>query len=134
SQAILADSFPAEKRGMAFAMFALVIVVGPAIGPALGGWLTDNLSWHWCFFINVPIGVVAFILTALFIRDPLFVRRQRQRWLSSGMKIDYVGFVLVALGLGALTLFFEEGQNDEWFSSRFITVAAVVAGVSLVAL
>lgn len=131
SQAILADSFPPEKRGMAFAMFALVIVVGPALGPALGGWLTSDFSWHWCFFINVPISVLACALTWAFIKDPDFVREQRRRWLRGGIRIDYIGFILIALGLGALTLFFEEGQDADWFSSRFITMAAIIAVAAL---
>lgn len=134
SQAILTDTFPPEKRGMAFAIFALVIVIGPAIGPALGGWLTEYWSWHWVFLINVPVGMLALVLTALFVKDPLFVRKQRQRWLRGGVRIDYIGFILVVAGLGALTLFFEEGQRADWFSSGYITAAAVIAVVSLVAL
>lgn len=134
SQAIMADTFPPEKRGMAFAVFALVIVIGPAIGPALGGWLTEHWSWRWCFLINVPVSILAFGLTALFIKDPLFVRKLRRRWLRNGIRVDYPGFVLVALGLGALTLFFEEGQNEDWFSSGYITATAVVAAVSLILL
>lgn len=134
SQAIMADTFPPEKRGMAFAVFALVIVIGPAIGPALGGWLTDNYSWHWCFLINVPVGLLALGLTAFFIKDPMFVRKQRRRWLRGGVKVDYVGIVLIALGLGALTLFFEEGQDNDWFASGYITATAVLAAVSLVSL
>lgn len=134
SQAIMADTFPPEKRGMAFALFALVIVLGPAIGPALGGWLTDHWSWHWCFLINVPIGILAVALTGIFIKDPLFVRKQRRRWLRGGVKVDYVGFLLIALGLGALTLFFEEGQDYDWFASSYIAAAAVTAVVSLVCL
>src|SRR5699024_10550872 len=100
-----------------FAMFAMVIVIGPAIGPALGGWLTLNWDWRWCFFINVPIGILSFMLAALFVQDPHVLHRQRRAWLAEKVRVDYLGFILVALGLGALTLFLEEGQDEDWFTS-----------------
>lgn len=134
SQAILADSFPPEKRSKAFGAFALVAVLGPALGPTLGGWITDHWSWHWVFLINVPVGVVLLALTGLMLKDPPWVEQERQRWLAGGLHIDYLGFVLIAMGLGSLVLFLEEGQDADWFASGFITLTAVLAAVSLAAL
>jgi len=134
AQAILADSFPPEKRGQGFSVFSLVIVTGPALGPPLGGWLTDVLSWHWVFLINLPAGILALVLTGLLVQDPHWVRRARRRWLVSGQYVDIPGILLTASGLGCLVLFLEEGQRHDWFASTYITTAAVVSAVSLVAL
>jgi len=134
AQAILADSFPPEKRGQAFSVFSLVIVTGPALGPPLGGWLTDILSWHWIFLINIPAGLVALLLTGVLVQDPPWIAEARERWLTGGMHIDIAGIVMTAVGLGSLILFLEEGQRNDWFASAWITAAAVVAAVSLIAL
>ncbi len=127
SQAILLESFPPEKRGQAMAFWALGIVVAPMLGPVAGGWLTDNYSWRWVFYINVPIGVAALILTQLFIFDPPYLRRQKTG-------IDYWGIGLLAVGIGSLQIMLDKGQEDDWFGSHFIVTLAVLAVVGLSAL
>ncbi len=127
SQAILLESFPPEKRGQAMAFWALGIVVAPMLGPVAGGWLTDNYSWRWVFYINVPIGVVALILTQIFIFDPPYLRRQKTG-------IDYWGIGLLTVGIGSLQVMLDKGQEDDWFSSHFILTLAVLAVVGIVGL
>ena len=124
SQAILLESFPAEKRGQAMAFWALGIVVAPMLGPVLGGWLTDNYSWRWVFYINVPIGVLAILLTQAFIFDPPYLRRERTG-------IDYWGIGLLVLGMGSLQIMLDKGQEEDWFGSHFIVTLAVLAAVGL---
>jgi MFS transporter, DHA2 family, multidrug resistance protein len=120
SQAILLESFPPEKRGQAMAFWALGIVVAPMLGPVAGGWVTDNYSWRWVFYINVPIGVLALFLTQIFIFDPPYLRRQKTR-------IDYWGIGLLAVGIGSLQIMLDKGQEDDWFGSRFIVTLCVLA-------
>ncbi|WP_242395688.1 DHA2 family efflux MFS transporter permease subunit [Anaeromyxobacter oryzisoli] len=127
-QAILADTFPPQKRGMAFAVYAMAVVVAPAIGPTLGGYITDRFNWRWVFFINVPVGIVSLLLSRRMIVDPPWVTAARRRV----GRIDYPGLALVALGLGALEVVLDRGQEDEWFASATITAFAVVAAVTLV--
>src|ERR1051326_3943660 len=115
SQAVLLESFPAEKRGQAMAFWALGIVVAPMLGPVLGGWLTDNYSWRWVFYINLPVGLASVIMTRLFIFDPPYIRR-------SGRGIDYWGIGLLALGIAALQVTLDKGQEDDWLASRFILI------------
>jgi DHA2 family multidrug resistance protein len=129
SQAILVESFPREKHGMAMAVYGMGVVFAPVIGPTLGGWLTDNYSWRWIFLINLPFGILSLALTAFLIFDPPYLER---RSIAKGLKIDYVGFGLLALGLGALEVVLDEGQREDWFSSRFIVTFAVITVVSLV--
>jgi MFS transporter, DHA2 family, multidrug resistance protein len=124
SQAILLESFPAEKRGQAMAFWALGIVVAPMLGPVAGGWLTDNYSWRWVFYINVPIGVIAILLTQAFVFDPPYLRKE-----SKG--IDYWGIGLLVVGMGSLQIMLDKGQEDDWFSSQFIVTLAVLAVVGL---
>ena len=124
SQAILLESFPPEKRGQAMAFWALGIVVAPMLGPVAGGWLTDNYSWRWVFYINIPIGALAIILTQLFIFDPPYLRRR-----SSG--IDYWGIGLLVLGIGCLQIMLDKGQEEDWFGSHFIITLAVLAVIGL---
>jgi MFS transporter, DHA2 family, multidrug resistance protein len=124
SQAILLESFPPQKRGQAMAFWALGIVVAPMLGPVLGGWLTDNYSWRWVFYINVPIGAVAILLTQAFIFDPPYLKRERTG-------IDYWGIGLLVVGIGALQVMLDKGQEDDWFGSHFIVTLAVVAFVGL---
>jgi DHA2 family multidrug resistance protein len=126
SQAVLLESFPPEKRGAAMALYGLGIVVAPVIGPTLGGWITDNYSWRWIFYINVPIGILAVLMVHMFIEDPPFIKNQKPG------RIDYTGFGLMALGLAALQIVLDKGQESDWFSSDFITWATVLAIVSLV--
>jgi DHA2 family multidrug resistance protein len=127
SQAILMESFPPDKRGQAMAFWALGIVVAPMLGPVAGGWLTDNYSWRWVFYINIPIGVLALILTQLFIFDPPYLRRPKTG-------IDYWGIGLLAVGIGSLQIMLDKGQEDDWFGSHFIVTLAVLAVAGIAAL
>jgi len=130
AQAILADTFPPEKRGLAFSVYGITAVCAPAIGPTLGGWITDTASWRWIFLINLPVGLLALVLVFRLVQDPPhLVRRDR-----SEIKLDYVGFSLLALGVAALQIMLDKGQEDDWFGSRFITTLAVIAGICLTAL
>jgi MFS transporter, DHA2 family, multidrug resistance protein len=127
-QAILADTFPPAKRGMAFAVYGMAVVTAPAIGPTLGGWITDNFTWRWIFFINIPVGILSILLTSRLIQDPPYFRRRK----LSETKIDYVGLGFVALGLGTLQVVLDKGQRDDWFDSRFIVTLALIATVALI--
>ncbi len=126
SQAVLLETFPSESRGKAMAFWGLGIVVAPIIGPVLGGWLTDNTSWRWVFYINVPVGLLALLLIQLYIHDPSYLRRAKA-------KIDYWGLGFLALGVGALQIVLDKGQEDDWFSSDLITALGVAAAVGLIA-
>ena len=130
TQAILADTFPPEKRGLAFALYGITIVCAPAIGPTLGGWITDNYSWRWIFYINVPVGILALLLVSQLVQDPPNLSRLK----GAMPRFDYVGFGLLAVGVGALQVALDKGQEDDWFGSRFITTLIVVAAVGLVSL
>ena len=118
-QAILNDTFSYEKRGMAFAVYGLAVVVAPTIGPWLGGWITDSFSWRWIFYINVPVGIISLILTNLLVSDPPHMKRAS---LKSGFRIDYIGIGLISLGLGSMQIILDKGQRDDWLSSNFIRV------------
>jgi MFS transporter, DHA2 family, multidrug resistance protein len=126
-QAILADTFPPAKRGMAFAIYGVAVVTAPAIGPTLGGWITDNFSWRWIFFINIPVGILSLLLTSRLIQDPPYFRRRRLR----ETHIDYIGLSFVALGLGALQVVLDKGQRDDWFESQFISILTMISVASL---
>jgi DHA2 family multidrug resistance protein len=127
AQSILADSFPPAKRGQAFALFGVAVVVAPVVGPTLGGWLSDNISWEWCFLINVPVGVFAMAMIALVLREP---KRQQSR--QQGHGFDVIGFILVATFLGALEVVLDRGLEDDWFASTFIVTFSVVCAVAFV--
>jgi DHA2 family multidrug resistance protein len=124
SQAILLEAFPPEKRGQAMAFWALGIVVAPMLGPVAGGWLTDNYSWRWVFYINVPIGIIALILTQLYVFDPHYLRRK-------ALGIDYWGIGLLVLGIGSLQIMLDKGQEEDWFGSHFIVTLAVLTVIGL---
>src|SRR5713226_4598299 len=126
-QAILADTFPPAKRGMAFAVYGLAVVLAPAIGPTLGGWITDNFTWRWIFLLNIPVGILSLTLTSRLIQDPPYMKRKK----LSETKIDYIGLGLVALGLGALQIVLDKGQREDWFESHFIVILSVIAAASL---
>ena len=130
AQAILADTFPPRLRGAAFALYGVTAIVAPTVGPTLGGWITDNYTWRWIFFINLPVGVVTLFLVYRLIEDPPWVKRAK----GAGVKIDYIGVALLALGVGALQLMLDKGQEDDWFGSHFILTLAIVAAVCLVSL
>jgi DHA2 family multidrug resistance protein len=127
-QAILADTFPPAKRGMAFAVYGIAVVTAPAIGPTLGGWITDNFSWRWIFFINIPVGILSLLLTSRLIQDPPYFKRRK----LAETRIDYVGLSFVALGLGALQIVLDKGQRDDWFESHFILILSLIAAASLI--
>jgi len=127
-QAILADTFPPAKRGMAFAVYGMAVVTAPAIGPTLGGWITDNFSWRWIFFINIPVGILSILLTSRLIQDPPYFRRRK----LSETKIDYTGLGFVALGLGTLQVVLDKGQRDDWFESNFIVTLSVISAAALI--
>ncbi len=129
-QAILADTFSAKQRGMAFAMYGMAVVVAPAIGPTLGGWITDNYSWHWIFLINVPIGILSLVLTQRVVKDPAYLKELKK----SKLRVDYVGIGLIVIGVGFLQYVLDKGQENDWFSSRMILVSAVISGIALAAL
>ncbi len=129
-QAILADTFPIEKRGQAFAVYGMAVVVAPAIGPTLGGWITDNYNWHWIFFINLPIGLLSLFLSNRMVEDPPFLLERGKS--ARGQSVDFVGLVTVAIGVGALEFVFDKGQEKDWFGDPMIRSVALVAAVLLV--
>ncbi|MCG2625146.1 DHA2 family efflux MFS transporter permease subunit [Bradyrhizobium sp. WYCCWR 13023] len=133
-QAILADSFPPQKRGQAFAIYGVAVVVAPVIGPTLGGWITDTYSWHWVFLINVPMGMLSLFLVGTLVKEPSGAEEEREKLLSKGLRVDYIGFALVAIGLGSLEYVLDEGQRNDWFGSNLIVFFAVLSAVSLLAL
>ena len=126
-QAILADTFPPAKRGMAFAVYGVAVVMAPAIGPTLGGWITDNYTWRWIFFVNIPVGIVSLLLTSRLIQDPPYFRRRQ----LSELKIDYVGLGFVAVGLGTLQVVLDKGQREDWFESHWILALSLISVASL---
>jgi DHA2 family multidrug resistance protein len=133
SQSILTDAFPPQKRGQAFAIFGVAVVVAPVIGPTLGGWLSDNLSWHWCFLINGPVGVFAFALVYFLVQESDDARRKREDMRKQGIRFDLVGFALLATFLGALELVLDRGQTEDWFDSTFIIVTTTICVTALLA-
>ncbi|HET6840800.1 MAG TPA: DHA2 family efflux MFS transporter permease subunit [Candidatus Angelobacter sp.] len=133
-QAILVDTFPAAKRAAAFALYSMAIVTAPAIGPPLGGWITDHFSWRWVFFLNVPVGLLSLILTSRLVSDPpQFVQEVKAARSGGKLKIDYWGIGLIALGFGALEIVLDKGQREDWFESNYIVVFLAVAIVALIA-
>ena len=131
SQAILVDTFPREKQGMAMAMYGMGVVVAPTIGPTLGGWITDSYSWRWIFLLNVPIGIISVAMVSLLIADPPYMVRKS---LKEGLKIDFIGLGLLAVSLGFLQIVLDKGERDDWFGSNYIIWFTVIAVVSLIGL
>ncbi|MEW6215101.1 MAG: DHA2 family efflux MFS transporter permease subunit [Nitrospirota bacterium] len=125
SQSILLETFPPHQYGMAMAVFGIGIMFGPIIGPLLGGWITDNWSWHWAFFINIPIGIVSILMALFFIFDPPYMKRLK-------IKIDYWGLALLSIGIGCLQIVLDKGQREEWFSSNFILWLSIISATSLI--
>jgi DHA2 family multidrug resistance protein len=128
SQAILVESFPRHKQGMAMAVYGMGVVVAPVIGPTLGGWITDNYSWRWIFLINIPVGALSLTLTSLLIFDPPYL--VRKAW--KGMRVDYIGLGLLSLGLASLEIFLDDGNKNDWLASNFIAGIGIVAVIGLV--
>jgi DHA2 family multidrug resistance protein len=134
-QAILADTFPPAKRGQAFAMYGLAVVCAPAIGPTLGGYITDNFDWRWIFFLNVPICILSLFLTSRIVEDPPWVSKQVKESQKGGIKLDFLGFGLLGLTFGSLEFVLDKGQEDDWFSSpviSFFVVAMIVAFILMI--
>lgn len=125
SQTIITESYPPEKRGMAQAIYGLGVIIGPTLGPPLGGYIVDHASWPYIFYINIPIGVIATLLTLQFVRSPKYAEK------SKGMDIDWLGIGLLALAIGSLQYVLEKGQDDDWFNDSTILVLAIVAGLGL---
>jgi DHA2 family multidrug resistance protein len=130
AQSILADAFPPAKRGQAFALFGVAVVVAPVVGPTLGGWLSDNLSWHWCFLINGPVGMLTVAAIAVVLKESAATEARRKEQVRQGLSFDLVGFLLVATFLGALEVLLDRGVEDDWFGSTFIVRVAVVCVVA----
>jgi DHA2 family multidrug resistance protein len=126
-QAILADTFPVEQRGQAFAVYGMAVVAAPAIGPTLGGWITDNFNWHWIFFINLPIGILSLLLSNRMVEDPPYLVKER----AKARPIDKMGLGLVALGVGCLEFVLDKGQEKDWFGDRNITLTFILAMFAL---
>jgi MFS transporter, DHA2 family, multidrug resistance protein len=126
SQSILLETFPPRQYGMAMAIFGIGVMFGPIFGPVMGGWITDNWSWPWIFYINIPIGIISVIMIMLFIHDPQYLKRARET-------VDYWGIALITVGLGSLQIVLDKGQREDWFQSAFILRLAIVAAVCLIA-
>ena len=124
-QAILRETFPPQQHALAMGMYGLAVMIGPAIGPTLGGWITDNYNWPWIFYINIPIGLVGLWLVNEYVHDPPYARAQQ------GIPVDAMGIALLAVGLASLQTVLEEGQTYDWFTSHFIVALAVVAAITL---
>ena len=129
SQAVLVESFPRHKQGMAMAIYGMGVVLAPIIGPTLGGWITDNYSWRWIFLINIPVGALSLFMTSMLIEDPPYLIRKK---LGQGIKIDYIGLGFICLGLGCLQVMLDQGETEGWFGSRWIVNMAILAAIGLV--
>ena len=131
-QAILVDTFPKEKLGGAFALYSMAMVTAPAIGPPLGGWITDNFSWRWVFFINVPIGILSLLLSSRLVHDPVEFTEERKQVRRSGhLRIDYVGITLIAVGFACLEVVLDRGERDDWLESHFIATFLAIAVIAI---
>lgn len=131
-QAILVDTFPKEKQAGAFALYSMAIVTAPAVGPPLGGWITDNFSWHWVFFINIPIGLLSLIFSSRLVHDPIeFIGERREAWRGGRLRIDHIGIILIAIGFACLEVVLDRGERDDWLGSHFITTFLVIAVVAI---
>jgi MFS transporter, DHA2 family, multidrug resistance protein len=131
-QAMLADTFRPEQRAQAFAIYGIAVIVAPTVGPTIGGWLTDNYSWHWIFFINVPFGIISLVLVQWLVVEPEVLERERRERLAGGLKVDWIGFALIALTFGSLEIVLDRGQIDDWFSSPTIVTFATIAACSFI--
>ncbi len=128
SQAILLESFPKEQRGMAMAIFGMGVVVGPILGPVLGGWITDNWGWRWIFFINIPVGILSMLLIELFVFDPDYIKEAKEKIGS----VDYKGLAFLSIAVGSLQILLDNAQRKDWFESRFITTLAIISAIGFI--
>jgi MFS transporter, DHA2 family, multidrug resistance protein len=131
-QAILVDTFPAAKRAAAFALYSMAIVTAPAVGPPLGGWITDNFSSRWVFFINIPIGLISLLLSSRLVHDPVeFTQERREAWRGGKLRIDHIGIALIAIGFACLEVVLDRGERDDWLGSHFITAFLAIGVVAI---
>jgi DHA2 family multidrug resistance protein len=130
AQAILADTFPPQKRGLAFALYGITAIMAPTIGPTLGGWITDNYSWRWIFYINLPVGILTLLLVIRMVEDPPYLAKLR----GAGVRVDFIGIALLSLGIGALQVILDKGQEDDWFGSHLIVTLTAISVVCLISL
>ena len=126
SQAVMLEAFPTEERGKAMSAWGICIVTAPILGPVIGGWLTDSYSWHWIFYINIPVGVISLIMVKMFVFDPPYLKQQKTRG------VDYIGIGMLVIGMSAMQIMLDKGQQKDWFSSNFITVLTFVTVISLI--
>ena len=131
-QAMLADTFSVRQRPQAFAIYGIAVIVAPTVGPTIGGWITDNYSWHWIFFINVPFGILSLVLVQWLVVEPEVLQREREERLAGGLRIDWIGFALIALIFGSLEFVLDRGQIDDWFHSTMIVTFATISACSLI--
>ncbi len=131
--AILIDSFPVQKRGMAMSIYGVTVLVAPILGPVVGGWITDNYTWRWIFYINLPVGILSFFLVGLVLEETVLLRNLSELW-EKLRRIDYVGLALLAIGLGSLEVVYDRGNRLDWFGSKMIVRLTVMAVVSLAAM
>ena len=131
AQAIMTDSFPPARRGLAFSVFGMAVIVSPVLGPPLGGWITDVYNWPWIFFINIPVGLLSVLLATAFLAEPPLLVQERQRRWADGIRLDYVGFGLAAIGLACLEVTLSRGEQKDWFASPMIRTFACLSGGSL---
>ena len=131
-QAILADTFPPQRRAQAFAVYGIAVIVAPTVGPTLGGWITDTYSWHWIFFINVPIGLASLALVQWLVVEPEALERERRERLAGGLHVDWIGFALIAICFGCLEWVLDRGQIDDWFFSHTIVIFATIAAAAFI--
>ena len=132
SQAILLDTFPASRRAAGMAVYGVAALTAPVLGPTLGGWITDNYSWRWIFYINIPAGLLSLFLNTLLVDDPEYLKSERAAILRRGLRIDYLGIGLIALGLGCLEIVLDKGQEWDWFGSRAIVVLMALTALGLI--
>lgn len=131
-RAILVDTFPKAKLGGAFALYSMAIVTAPAVGPPLGGWITDNFSWRWVFFINVPIGIISLLLSSRLVHyPPEYTQERREAWRGGRLRINYSGIILIAIGFACLQLVLDRGQRDDWLASHLIATCLTLAAIAI---
>ena len=130
AQAIMADSFEEKKRGQAFALYGLVAVLAPSVGPTIGGWITDNYSWRWIFYINIPVGILALVLTQRLVQDPPWIKADRKNL----FKLDYIGLGLLTLAMGGLQIMLDKGEENDWFASNFIRTFGIMFVIGIIGL